>query len=685
MTVCLKLAHPYPEMVIMRASQDLRSRLTAIAILGMMIVPALAAADPAVSSPTPLLTYSEQIGDWWEDTSMDRDGDYIHDAIWIAARNNHYEYLDDDGRISVIVDFDHTPTEADQSMLEWEVGFQTQFRYWLIDSIAGSVELSRIHELIELPGVVFVELDGILEIQMEDVVPAHGVDLVWQDTGYTGAGVTMAIIDTGIDGNHSGLDDLDDDNSTNDTKVIAFYDAINNPGARNGSEIFPYDDNGHGTHCAGITAGTGAPTFQHIGVAPHANLVGVKVLSGSGSGSFAQVMAGMEWTVEKRHEFNIRAASMSLGGPGAIEWTSAEEESVNRMANEMMRKGVALFIAAGNSAGTATIGTPGSAEDVITVGALDKDTAIAVYSSQGPTEEGRIKPNLAFVGSSVNAPDANTGDGYVALSGTSMATPGAAGVGVLMFQANPDLSPFDVRNIMQETSTYRQCHYMFANEPCAEDLIPKNRQNNVYGHGHVNAQPAVEEAANYFYELSLALNITLQSEYGDDNRVYINRDDSVVFDLEGGIQRVQWRTWDMRDNWMDLADFSVGDETFEVTHGLLVDRLRFLPNNTVEGEQVILVRGISGDEASTNLAVGIYIMGDQKITQSDSDGSIMGIIVGILALLVLVLLVTLVFAGMQLRDRGFFDSDDLLEDEYGSIPLNDILVGGDEEVVPDGD
>jgi len=669
----------------MRESQHVRSRLTAITILGMMIVPALAAAVPAVSSPKPISTYGEQIGDWWEDTSMDRDGDYIHDAIWIAASNNHYEYLDDDARISVIVDFDHTPTEADQAMLEWEVGFQTQFRYWLIDSIAGSVELSRVHELLELPGVVFIELDGILEIQMEDVVPAHGVDLVWQDTGYTGAGVTMAIIDTGIDANHSGLDDLDDDNSTNDTKVIAFYDAVNNPGATNGSEIFPYDDNGHGTHCAGITAGTGAPNFQHVGVAPHANLVGVKVLSGGGSGSYAQVMAGMEWTVEKRHEFNIRAASMSLGGPAVSEWTTSEQESVNRMANEMMRAGVAIFIAAGNSAFSAQIGTPGSAEDAITVGALDKDTSIAVYSSQGPTEEGRIKPNLAFVGSSVNAPDANTGDGYVALSGTSMATPGAAGVGVLMFQANPDLSPFDVRNIMQETSTYRQCHYLFANEPCAEDLIPKNRQNNVYGHGHVNAQPAVEEAANYYYELSLALNITLQSEYGNDNRVYISQGDSVVFNLEGGIQRVQWRTWDMRDNWMDLADFSVGGETFEVTHGLLVDRLRFLPNNTVEGEQVILVRGIAGDEASTNLAVGIYIMGEEKIAQSDSGGSVMGIIVGVLALLVLVLLVTLVFAGMQLRDRGFFDIDDVLEDEDDSIPLDGILVGGEDEVVPDGD
>ena len=669
-------------MVTMFASDEIRARLIASTVLGMMLVPALAAATPTVSSPSHTPTYSEQIGDWWEDTPMDKDGDYIHDAIWIAAENNHYQYLNNYGRISVIVDFDHTPTEYDQEMLEREVEFQTQFRYWLIDSIAGTVELDRIHELLELPGVVFIELDGRLEVQMEDVVPIHGVDLVWQDTGYTGAGVTMAIIDTGIDANHSGLDDLDDDNSTNDTKVIAFFDAVNNPGATNGSEIHPYDDNGHGTHCAGITAGTGAPTFQHVGVAPHANLVGVKVLSGGGSGTYAQVMAGMQWTVEKRHEFNIRAASMSLGGPAVSEWTTSEQESVNRMANEMMRAGVAIFIAAGNSAFSAQIGTPGSAEDAITVGALDKDTAIAVYSSQGPTEEGRIKPNLAFVGSSVNAPDANTGDGYVALSGTSMATPGAAGLGVLMFQANPDLSPFDVKNIMQETSTYRQCHYMLANEPCAEDLIPKNRQNNVYGHGHVNAQPAVEEAANYHYELSMSLNVTLDSEYGVDNRVHIGQGESILFNLAGGVQRVQWRTWDMRDNWMDLAEFTVGDEEFEVTHSLLVDRLRFLPNNTVEGDQVILVRAIAGDQASTNLAVGIHIMGEDKITQSGSGSSLMGLIVGILALLVLVLLATLVFAGLQLRERGFFDSDGNYDEEMDDAV--ELMMSDKEEAAPDG-
>tara|TARA_Y100000768_G_scaffold299479_1_gene233207 strand:- start:933 stop:2924 length:1992 start_codon:yes stop_codon:yes gene_type:complete len=649
-------------MINMLMTSETRGKTVSLTFFLMLLLPTIATGIPANDLE------SEDERYWWLNTSMDSDGDFIHDAIWIAAENNHHQYLDEDGLISVIVDFDHTPTEEDQVMLESEVDFQTQFRYWLIDSIAGSVELSRIHEIIDLPGVVFVELDGVLGIQMEEVVPVHGVDLVWQDTGYTGEGVTMAIIDTGIDGNHTALDDLDDDNTTNDPKIVAFYDAINNPGATNGTEIFPYDDNGHGTHCAGITAGTGAPTYQHVGVAPRANLVGVKVLDGGGSGSFAAVMAGMEWTVEKRHEFNIRAASMSLGAlTGAIEWTSSEEESVNRMANEMMRAGVTLFIAAGNSGGTATIGTPGSAEDVITVGSLDKDTSIAIYSSQGPTEEGRVKPNIAFVGSSVNAPDANTGDGYVALSGTSMATPGAAGVAVLMYQANPDLSPFDIRNIMQETSTYRECHYMLANEPCAEDAIPKNRQNNVYGHGHVNAQPAVEEAANYDYDLSLSLNVTLASDYGLDNRVWIGPGESISYNVEGGIQRVQWRTWDMRDNWMDLPDFNSGGNYFEVSHSLLVDRLQYLPNNTIEGTQVILVRAISGSSSSTNLATAIHISGEQKVEGADDAGSMSGILIGGLSLMVIILLITLLFAGMQLKDRGFFETEDFYDDEIEEV------------------
>ena len=635
-------------------------RITAVMILGLLVVPLIASSASLEKDDR---KESEQELNWWENTNMDTNKDRIHDAIWMAPESSHYDYLDENNRISVIVDFDHTPTIEDERMLEQHVSFEVQFRYWLIDSIAGKVDIDLVTKIVELPGVVFVELDGRLEIQMNDVNEIHDVTQVWQDTGYTGTGSVVAIIDTGIDSEHVGLDDIDDDNSTNDPKVIAFYDPVNTPELTNGTEVKAYDDQGHGTHCAGITAGTGAPDYQYKGVAPMAQLVGVKVLDSGGSGSFATVMAGMEWTVEKRHIFNIRAASMSLGGPGAIEWTSSEEESVNRMGNEMMREGVALFIAAGNSAFSAQIGTPGSAEDVITVGSLDKNTAIAVYSSQGPTEEGRVKPNIAFVGSSVMAPDYNTGNGYTSKSGTSMATPGAAGLAALMYQANPDLSPFDIRNIMQETATYRECHYMLANEPCAEDNIPKNRQNNVYGHGHVNSIPSVMEAANKVYELSLTLNVTLNNEIGEDNRVHLTQGEEVEFNVEGGATRVQWRTWDMRDNWMDLADFDVNDLTFAVTHSLLVDRLQYLPNNTVEGNQVLLVRAITEDRASTNLAVDITVIGEEKIEKSSSSGSSnMALITGLLSVLVIILFVALTVTTMKLKESGVF-SDEQIEEE----------------------
>ena len=551
---------------------------------------------------------------------MDLNGDGIHDAIWIAIESDLHDWVDANDTISVIVDFDHQPTSEDQEMLEREVDFRTQFRYHLIDSIAGRVAVEDIVELSELPGVVLIELDGILTIQMNDVNDVHGIPMIWEDTGYTGKGSVVSIIDTGIDSEHVGLDDLDDDNSTNDSKVIAFYDAVNNPDKTNGTEVKAYDDQGHGSHCAGITAGTGAPTHEYVGVAPQAQLVGVKVLDEGGSGSFATVMAGMQWTVDKRHDFNIRAASMSLGGFGLIEWTSSEEESVNRMANEMVRSGVALFIAAGNAAVSAQIGTPGSAEDVITVGALDKDTSIAVYSSQGPTEEGRVKPNIAFVGSSVMAPEANSGDGYVGYSGTSMATPGAAGLAALMYQANPDLSPFDIRNIMQETSTYRQCHYMLANEPCAEDLIPKNRQNNVYGHGHVEGLPALLEAANYVYGLNTDLNLSMLAEFSQENRINLYPGESFLISIEGSPMEIQWRTWDMRDNWMSHPDFSEGDSYFAISHTMLVDRLQYLPGNQIEGNQTVMVRAILDDDASTNLVAHVSIIVSESDDSKESPG-----------------------------------------------------------------
>lgn len=612
-------------------------RILAFFALSLLIMPVIAAATPVNPEP------SEEEG-WWVETTVDRNGNGIGDMV--EKFHDHPLFLDEDGTLPVIVDYSRDVSDNDVRILEQNVDFEHQVTLYRIDAIAGRIPHDMVLETLSLPGVIMIELDGILEALNGDVAVVHAVDVAQENTGYDGSGVTVAIIDTGIDGNHSGLDDQDDDPSTYDPKIIGFYDAVNNPSLTNGTEVFPYDDQGHGTHCAGTTAGTGAPTFEHPGMAPQANLVGVKVLDAGGSGSFATVMAGMQWTVDHRYEYNIRAASMSLGGPGAIEWTSSEEDSVNRYANEMVRAGVAMFIAAGNNGVSAQIGTPGSAEDVITVGALDKDTSIAVYSSQGPTEEGRIKPNIAFVGSDVMSAEANSGDGYVGFSGTSMATPGAAGVAALMYQANPDLSPFDIRNIMQETATYRLCSYMFANEPCTEDFIPKNRQNNVYGHGHVNADVALQEAAERSYEWDSNTSITVTSEIGDDDRVHLMPGDVIEFDVSSGVDTIQWRSNHLRDDWANLASYDSGDTTFTIEDVTIYNQLSYLPGIEIEGNHTLSIRGISCNDAECSsptssplTAVDIMMMDSENMVvegQGEESGAITGGTLIILVLLVVI-------------------------------------------------
>ena len=629
-----------------------------ILCLGMFVLPTVLATVPIESSSD-----SEEEG-WWVETTVDRDGNGIGDMIEVHQKNPLF--LDDDKTLPLIIDFSFTPGEAEIQMLEETVEYRHQWTLKGIDALAGRVPVGYILEASQLPGVVMLELDGILSVTNGDAAVLHGVDTAWAQTGYDGSGTTVAIIDTGIDGNHSSLDDQDDDPSTYDPKIVAFYDPVNNPSLTNGTEVFPYDDQGHGSHCAGTTAGTGAPTYDHPGMAPQASLVGVKVLDEGGSGSFATVMAGMEWTVEKRYEFNIRAASMSLGGPGAIEWTSSEEDSVNRYANEMVRAGIALFIAAGNSAISAQIGTPGSAEDAITVGALDKDSSIAIYSSQGPTEEGRIKPNIAYVGSDVMSVAANSGDGYVAFSGTSMATPGAAGVAALMLQANPDLSPFDIRNILQETSTYRQCHYMGANEPCAEDLIPKNRQNNVYGHGEVRALDALLEAAERDYVFDTNLSVTISTPATLDNRIHLERGDSITFDVSENMETVQWRSNHLRDDWSNIHTYEPGDATGELSIIDIIHQIEHLPGIEIMGNHTISLRGIQYQDGTTSasplVTAEIMVMDDntEPVLSGGGDGFSTGTIVGIsIAGIVIFLIALLLISAISNREEGVLAGKDL--------------------------
>ena len=654
-------------------------KIVTLLCLAVMVLPTLAMAVPVSHSSQ----QSDEVG-WWVDTTVDRNGNGIGDMIEVHIDNPLF--LNDDNTLPLIVDFDHTPGVEEIALLEREVEFQHQWTLEGIDALAGRVPVNRILDTSALPGVVMLELDGILTTANGDAAVVHGVDTVWADTGYDGAGSSVAIIDTGIDGAHASLDDLDDDNSTDDPKVIAFYDPVNNPSLTNGTEVFPYDDQGHGSHCAGTTAGTGAPNYEHIGMAPQAFLVGVKVLDAGGSGSFATVMAGMEWTVENRYKFNIRGASMSLGGPGLAEWASSDDDSVNRYANEMMSAGIAIFIAAGNNGVSAQIGTPGSAEDAITVGALDKNTAIAIYSSQGPTEEGRVKPNIAYVGSNVMSVAFNTGDQYTDMSGTSMATPGAAGVAALMYQANPDLSPFDIKNIMQETATYRLCIYMAANEPCLEDAIPKNRQNNVYGHGEVRALEAVYEAAERDYDFDKSLDVSLTTDIGADNRIHMFPDDYVSYSALGDVDTVQWRSNHLRDDWSNIHSFGHGDVSGTLTAIDIIHQLEHLPGIDVEGNHTISFRGIKandsgGHTSSPLISANIMLMDTASAFETSTDESSgisnTSMLIGLGAFVVLFIIVLLLINFITNKEEGTLagiDFKSLGEDD------RDAILGSQEQV-----
>jgi len=580
----------------MRFEGNVSTPLTAIVLTSMIVLMALpvnAMAPAEADGPMPVDI------PWWDDTVMDRDGDHIHDALELTIEMGAFI---DEGRISVLIDFDHTPTESDELELVETVDLIPRFRFHAIDIISGTVPVDRVEDILDVPGVVFVSFNGPVEAFLKESIPEHGADVVW-DLGFTGEGMNIAVIDTGIDPLHVGLDDFDDDITTHDPKVIAFYDAINNPDQTDGSTT-AYDDHGHGSHCAGISAGTGAPTYDYIGISPGSALIGVKVLDGDGSGSFDQVMAGMQWTIDKRVEFNIRSATMSLGGVWLIELTQSQEERLTTLANTMVHEGIALCIAAGNSGHYGSIGTPGAARDVITVGATEKSRSTAVYSSRGPTHEGLIKPNVAAIGSSVMSVQANSGNGYVAMSGTSMATPMVAGIMTLLLEANPDLDPLTVRSVLEYTSEFR-----FVADP--------QRPNNDYGWGFVEADSALEAVLEIDPNLRIALDPEPERQNFSDNRSrYVAEQyDALTFSVEGNASYLQWRYVD-GGGWRQGDDIDPDDGFMEIV---------FEPQVFPVGNHSFWVRATGPDGVSNPVHVEIHISEGKRSEKSSSDDSGMDI------------------------------------------------------------
>ena len=262
-------------------------------------------------------------------------------------------------------------------------------------------------------------------------------DLAWSKKGITGKGVTIAVVDTGVDCNHVMLRGA----------CIGWADFVND-------KPTPYDDNGHGTHVAGIAAGR--PVKANVdgkivyvsGVAPEADILAVKVLGKDGGGTMTQILQGLDYVVQWHHKHpNIPiVVSMSLGSP----FGSPRDPMVQKVEQLIREEHIPVVIAAGNE--FVVIDSPGIATDAITVAAVDRNMKVASFSGKGPGLSEEIKPDIAAPGVDIVSARAGTPNQFIAMSGTSMATPHVSGVVALILQKYGTLTPDSIKLILEKTA-----------------------------------------------------------------------------------------------------------------------------------------------------------------------------------------------------------------------------------------
>ena len=346
-----------------------------------------------------------------------------------------------DGLVKVLIGFKEKPGAAQQALVRG-VGGKIKYTYHIVDAIAASIPEKAIVALQKNPNVAHVELDIKVYALDAELDNSWGVKHiragVVHDLENKGAGVKVAIIDSGIDYSHPDLD----------ANYGGGYDFVN-------KDTYPMDDNGHGTHVAGIVAaeddGEGV-----VGVASEAILYALKVLGSDGSGSYSDVIAALQWCRDN----GIQVTNNSYGSSGdpGVTVKAAFDDSASA--------GVLHVAAAGNSGNPPGRGDniiyPARYESVIAVAATDQSDKRARFSSTGPDVE-LAAPGVGIYSTYIG--------GYTTYSGTSMASPHVAGVVALMIVANVS----NIRGQLQSTA----------------DDLGDSGLDWLYGYGLVNAAEAV--------------------------------------------------------------------------------------------------------------------------------------------------------------------------------------------------
>ncbi|MDQ1699149.1 MAG: serine protease AprX [Frankiaceae bacterium] len=333
----------------------------------------------------------------------------------------------------------------------------------IVDGVAATVPASQLGVLSRQPGLRAITLDRVGQFNSysfddtqtaSNFVASTGAGQAWQQ-GYTGQGVGVAVIDTGI----SPMNDL--------SGRIVYGPDLSGEGST-------VDSYGHGTVMAGVIAGNGADSANnskgaYTGVAPKATVVAVKTAGANGAVDVSTVLQAMTWVSAYASQFNIRVVNLSWGTP------STQNPSVDPLdyaVERLWKQGIVVVVAAGNNGPNAgTITKPGDDPTILTVGAYDdkqnsdlSDDSVASWSSRGPTAQGVTKPDIVAPGRYIIAtrsfgstieqenPKALYPPSYIRGSGTSEATAVTSGLVALLLQAHPTWTPDQVKAALKSTA-----------------------------------------------------------------------------------------------------------------------------------------------------------------------------------------------------------------------------------------
>ena len=641
---------------------------------------------------------------WWEWTSMDSNRNSIHDSLEVVT-----------GPVWIGLSYSGEVTDAHISQLN-ALGLDVVDVIEAVDAVLlGQIDSALITQLSQLDDVVMVERYGQVvfygDVQTPAVKAMASADYpvgAW-DLGVSGEGVVIAMVDTGVDNEHPGLNE----------KFVAGYDAVcyvhSDPlcvaaGGRVEDGTFdPDDGNQHGTACMGMASATGLDASgaqtEFYGSAPDAALVDVRIGTDLGAGPFENylisqefyesAMNGLQWIIDNKDtawqgadesEYGIDIISLSWGITSHEGGGSDGKDMHSRILDEAMAEGIVVSVAAGNDGpDNDGLSGMGSSDTSITVGATDdintvnrEDDTIASYSSRGPRRDNGDTNPLNEMKPEVTAPGTNIiqaegcvtsgmcnnfigGDasqnGYTGRgSGTSYATPAVSGIIAMMLEANPEMPPLEIKEVLKFTAERRGD----ATQPEFDPFWNKD-----FGWGMVDAYEAVK-LTQYLVESGLTGQIDVHTQ--------VHLESSAL--NEGGLWELNGSAWGQMGS-VTAVEYRIGEgdwKSASYEEGVSGAMQRFSwsvaidPSMVASGNQTIEVRAIN-EEGVQGLPILTVVSGEGGELESSSSfttGQIIAVVVALVALCIIGLIV-------QAKTEEPLSYEKMFDQQYDSGASEEVL------------